>query len=83
MPQQMRDVTLSTGEIVIQTDHLVTLIDKTIAEMTAEKSGTSSYKNSHDVEVGLRFRKNTANTAEGLMKTTISANILQPYRYAY
>ena len=74
MPHQVSDIALSTGEIVIHTDHLVTLIDQTITQMTAEESGTSGYKNSHDVEDGLRFRKNKANTDVGFMKTTNSTN---------
>jgi hypothetical protein len=53
-------VILSPGEIVIQADNLVTLVEEALAEMGAEKAGSSCDENTfgHDVvwKLGSGFR---------------------------
>jgi hypothetical protein len=44
---EMLNVRLATGEKIIQTDDIVSLFDKTVAEMGAEKPGSSGNQDTH------------------------------------
>jgi len=44
---QMRDVAFSPGEIVIQANDFVSLVEQAFAEMGAEEAGTAGDQNSH------------------------------------
>jgi hypothetical protein len=43
--QQMRDVVARSGEIVVGTDDMATLREKSLAQEGTQKTGTTSYKN--------------------------------------
>jgi hypothetical protein len=44
---EMVNVRLATGEKIIQTDDIVSLFDKSVAEMGAEKPGSSGNQDTH------------------------------------
>ena len=41
--QQLPDIILATGKIVIQTNHIIAFSDKTRTEMGTDKAGASRY----------------------------------------
>jgi hypothetical protein len=49
---EMLNVRLATGEKIIQTDDIVTLFDKSVAEMGAEKPGSSGNQDMHKSRKG-------------------------------
>ena len=54
VPLEMLDVGLSTGEEVVETDHFISLFNKTIAEMRTKKSGSAGNQDTHKNNLKLK-----------------------------
>jgi hypothetical protein len=44
----MTNILLPAGEEIVETHHLMTLLEKSVAEVGAQEAGAASNKNTHD-----------------------------------
>ena len=50
----MLDIRLATGEKVVETDDIITLLDEAVAKMGSEESGSAGYEKTHQKDLTSR-----------------------------
>jgi hypothetical protein len=50
--EQVRDIGFPSGKEIVETDDLITFIEKPLAEVRADKSGAAGYKYAHKISKG-------------------------------